>query len=391
MALLNKDAKKKPLQARGSAGGQVSAQRPSYLARRAPCNAGCPNGNDARGWLSLIAQHEKLGLALSEALDRALGLAMETNPFPATMGRICEAPCEGGCNRKEKDGAVAVNATERWLGDWGLQRKAPAARAAASGPKVGNVAVVGAGPAGLTAAYHLARRGHKVTLFESADRPGGALRSHAASELPVAVLDAEIQRVLDLGIELRTATRVRDLATLDGQRGDFDAVCLAVGAAEAPEDVTNGLYRIRPAGETTAHALAEGRRIASLVDAALNGAAPPVESAAPIVGPAQVKRSAYDDAPRAVRGTRSAEELAADPLLELDLGLTTEQFLAEAKRCYSCGQCYDCERCFLYCQNEAFEKVKGGAPGHYYKIHVEKCNGCKKCANMCPCGCINWA
>jgi Pyruvate/2-oxoacid:ferredoxin oxidoreductase delta subunit len=67
-----------------------------------------------------------------------------------------------------------------------------------------------------------------------------------------------------------------------------------------------------------------------------------------------------------------------------------EQLLAEAKRCYSCGMCYDCERCFLYCQNSAFEKLQSPSPGHYYKLKLEACNGCKKCFNMCPCGCLDW-
>jgi NADPH-dependent glutamate synthase beta subunit-like oxidoreductase len=391
MALLNKDPKKKPLQPRAASGGQVSSLRPVQVLKRPPCSAACAAGSDARGWLTLVAQRDRFQLGLPEALDAAFAIAVDTNPFPAVMGRTCSAPCEASCNRKDKDGAVSVNATERWIGDWGLERKLRLPRCADAAGQRAKVAVVGAGPAGLSCAYQLARRGHAVTVIDASGCAGGALRSVPASRLPARVLDAEIARILDLGVELRLSTRVDDVAAL---RGEFDAVCLAVGPAGSPADASDParrIFRVTPEGELPAHAVGAGRRVAVEVDAALRGVAVPAPPAAPVVGPGQVQRAAYESQPCVARASRPPEELALDPSSEADLGITQEQFLVEAKRCYSCGMCFDCERCFLYCQNGAFEKLQQPAIGRYYRLRLEACNGCKKCGNMCPCGCIDMA
>jgi len=394
MALLNKNPKAKPLVARpsGSAAGQVSSQRPSQAAKRAPCHAGCPSGSDPRGWLTLVAQRGKLGLGLPEALEAAWKTMVETNPLPAVMGRVCPAPCEGVCNRKEKDGAVSINATERWIGDWALGRGLPLPRAAKEASRPGKIAIVGAGPGGLSAAYQLARRRHSVTLFEAAAAAGGALRtSLPPSRLPLHVLDAEIARILDLGVSLRLATRLGDGLSLETLRAGFDAVCVALGEA-APDSVPRpGVFRVSPGGDVAAAAIENGRRAAAEIDAVLSGvplAAPPL---APTIGPERIKHGTYAPQPRATRATRSPEELASDPLLEADLGLTEEQLLTEADRCYSCGMCFDCERCWMFCQNEGFRKVPNPVPGHYYSLMLDACNGCKKCANICPSGFIDWA
>ena len=195
-----------------------------------PCQAQCPNSGDIRSWLGLIAQRWKLGLSLEQACDRAWQKLVERNPLPATLGRICPHPCEDLCSRGAKDGAVSINAMERFVGDWGISRKL-------SLPTAGNVSctesigVVGSGPAGLSFAYQMARRGYRVTLYEEREQPGGMLR-HAIPDyrLPRDVLDAEIQRILDLGVSLVTGIEVGNDAVFDGLRARHRLVFLGLGA-----------------------------------------------------------------------------------------------------------------------------------------------------------------
>jgi len=113
-----------------------------------PCTGHCPSGNDVRGWLTTIAQREKMGMSLEDACDAAWYTEVETNPFPSVMGRICPHPCEAECNRKEKDGAVDINSVERFIGDWAIERKLalkPLDNGGA-GSYDEKVAVVGSGP-----------------------------------------------------------------------------------------------------------------------------------------------------------------------------------------------------------------------------------------------------
>ncbi len=178
----------------------------------------------------MISQREKFGYSEEDALLRAWTMIVERNPFPATMGRICPHPCESGCNRSDKDGAVAVNAMERFLGDWAIQRDLalPTADAVAKPETAG---VIGSGPAGLSFAYQMARRGYPVTVYERSDAPGGMLRFGIPDyRLPPRVLDAEIQRILDIGVTLELNTRVgRDVSTEELQER-HDIVFLGVGA-----------------------------------------------------------------------------------------------------------------------------------------------------------------
>lgn len=168
------------------------------MEKQPPCQIQCANSGDIRAWLGIIAQHEKMGLSLDEAYDRAWEKLTELNPLPATIGRICPHPCEDHCTRSDKDGAVSVNAMERFLGDWGIARSL-------SLPKSGSehysesIGVIGSGPASVSFAYQMARRGYRVTVYEKDDYPGGMLR-HAIPDyrLPREVLDAEVKRVLDL-------------------------------------------------------------------------------------------------------------------------------------------------------------------------------------------------
>jgi formate dehydrogenase major subunit len=198
-----------------------------------PCQAMCPNSGDIRGWLGIIAQRRKDGLSLDEACDKAWRRLVEFNPMPATIGRICPHPCEDLCTRREKDGAVSINAMERFLGDWGLARglelpQAPKKRYRES------IGVIGSGPASLSFAYQMARRGYDVTLYDKDDRPGGMLR-HAIPDfrLPREILDAEVDRILGMSILLVRNVDIGKDLSLDQLRTDHDLIFLGLGAQAA--------------------------------------------------------------------------------------------------------------------------------------------------------------
>ncbi|HVC67902.1 MAG TPA: NAD(P)-binding protein [Acidimicrobiales bacterium] len=199
--------------------GSWRVERPVYVDRHPPCSGACPAGEDVRGWL----YHAESG-----DYHEAWRLLVEANPLPAVMGRICFHPCETACNRGELDEAVGINSVERFLGDlarrerWPLPEPAP--------PTGSRVLVVGSGPAGLGAAYHLRRLGHGVHLVDGAPRAGGMMRyGIPAYRLPRDVLDDEIGRIVDLGVELELGRTVTDVRA-ERSAGSYDAVFLAVGA-----------------------------------------------------------------------------------------------------------------------------------------------------------------
>ena len=205
---------------------------PAQQTRSAPCLHACIAGNNVRQWIGVVAQRTILGLSDLQAYERAWRIITETNPFPATLGRICPHPCEAACNRAAKDGAVRVNAIERFLGDWALQHDLPLARV--EGPAGGSVGVVGAGPAGLSFAYQLARRGHRITIYEKRAYAGGMLRHGIpAFRLPKSVLQAEIDRIIELGVELRLNTAVGKHVAVEELRERHDALFLGIGAGRA--------------------------------------------------------------------------------------------------------------------------------------------------------------
>ncbi len=574
MALLKKTDKAKPLKVVGRGGGSgaaVSAQRPQQTVKQAPCLAECPAGNDIRSWLNTIAQHTKTGKAVEDAIDQAFQELAATNPLPAVLGRVCPHPCEGECNRKEKDASVGINSVERFLGDWARDRKLSLPALAPARSRKEKVAVVGAGPAGLSCAYQLGRRGYQVTVFEALPEAGGMLRYGIPDyRLPRDVLDAEVKRIQALGVELRCGTAVGKDVAFDALHAEHDAVFVAIGAHQGkkikvegedgpgvytgtgflrevalgkpppignrvavigggdtaidaarvsrrlPTDSANGARKLGadvtlfyrrtraempaieeevvgaveedvkveflaapsrivrdasgkvvklvvermklgepdasgrrapvPTGELVEYpcdtvitavsqepdfkavggalggvrwleadatgktsvpkvwtggdnvelalattAVGHGRRAAESIHAALSGTPLAEPASRPAVGPNRIKFDFYEAKPRAQRAQLEAAARLADPHVEIDRGITREQAIAESARCLSCGYCFGCERCWMYCTPSCFTKVSEPGPGSYYKIKLDTCDGCKKCADECPCGFLDMA
>ena len=199
--------------------GSWRTERPVYVDLMPPCNHACPAGENIQQWL----YHAEDG-----GYEAAWGQIMQDNPFPAVMGRVCYRPCETACNRAQLDAAVGINSVERFLGDeaihqgWTIPVTAP--------PSGKRVLIVGAGPSGLSAAYHLRLLGHEVTIRDSAPAPGGMLRyGIPAYRLPRRTLSAEIDRILAMGVTLESGQPVTDIEAAMTE-GHFDAAFLAVGA-----------------------------------------------------------------------------------------------------------------------------------------------------------------
>ena len=202
-----------------SRAGPVRSERPVYVDLLPPCNSACPAGEDIQTYLAHVKAGEH---------ERAWRVLVEDNPFAAIHGRVCYHPCETSCNRAELDSAVSIHAVERFLGDLALERgwrfDPPPVR---SGKRV---LVVGAGPSGLSAAYHLARLGHEVEIRDAGPEPGGMMRyGIPAYRMPRDVLSGEVERIAELGVRMIGDHRVVDLEA-ERREGGFDAVFVAVGA-----------------------------------------------------------------------------------------------------------------------------------------------------------------
>jgi NADPH-dependent glutamate synthase beta subunit-like oxidoreductase/Pyruvate/2-oxoacid:ferredoxin oxidoreductase delta subunit len=555
MGLLHRNEGQKPLRPRagGPASAVVSTLRPRQNPKSSPCQNACLAGTDVRAVLALLSQRDKLGLSEDEACTQAFRVIAATNPFPATTGRICPHRCEDNCTRHGKDGGVAVGMVERFLGDFALERALPLPDVPPRPSRPERIAIIGAGPAGLSCAYQLIRKGYAATIFEGMPQPGGMLRyGIPAYRLPARILDGELGRVLDIGIELHTRTTIGRDVTLDELRRQYAAVFVAPGAAASREvnipgasgvgvfraveflrDVARGeppaigkhvvvagggnsavdaarvaarllggtgvitLLReenesiddelreameegvdiefrtslggvvrdvmggvdsalvqrvelvekegggfpvLRPiAGksyelradtiilalgqkpnvnrifqgdaqrfETDEHGktrtdgvwrggdavtpsfaavvIGQGRQIALAIDAELRAEPHPETPKLPEIARARIKLDTFEPRPRLRRRLASVQDRLANLQSELELEQEPSAVLAEAGRCLSCGSCFGCERCWMYCTPGCMRKVRAAAPGRYFAIDTDRCDGCRKCAEECPAG-----
>ncbi|MFC1678983.1 NAD(P)-binding protein [Elusimicrobiota bacterium] len=225
--------KKKGLRSLGGAssvgGPKTSDKRPKFVEKLPPCTHNCPNHNKIREALMEVSLAEARGKTNEQAMEQAFYTFLDTTPFPSTCGRVCPHPCETECNRKEKDGALGVNSFERHVGDFGL-KKGLKPKKFTDEKRAEKVAIVGSGPAGLSCAYQLARRGYPVTVFEAFPKGGGMLRYGIPDyRLPQDVLDGEIDRIRDMGVEIKYNTAVGKDIPLDQVRKDYKAIFVGIG------------------------------------------------------------------------------------------------------------------------------------------------------------------
>ncbi|MBN2351633.1 MAG: (2Fe-2S)-binding protein [Spirochaetales bacterium] len=358
-----------------TSGGEVERARSAALSLlaaehagdcEAPCRRGCPLAVDGDALAGFLRAGD---------LTSAADVVFDRNPFPALTGRLCSAPCEKTCRRRALDGAVSIRLLERFVGD-ASSRRLPS-RAPASGKKA---AVVGAGPAGLSAAFHLLRAGVDVTVFEKTGRAGGGLlHCETDGRLPAAVLEAEIARVAVLGAELVFDTEAgRDVSWEEIARGR-DLVVVACGAIGETSleglGVTTGESGIAVDRETFAtsrpgvfaagsavrettqsvHSLREGREAARAALALIaEGTAAPARKRfdSHLTGLTAEELAAF--AARASVGPRNPKT---------DAGFTLDEAAAEARRCFSCA-CLKREEC-------AFRKVMSSVPVER-RVRLEK-------------------
>lgn len=261
MSFINTDLTKIANLSEHSTGtGSVRKSKPEYVDFFPPCNNACPAGENIQEWLSL-AQEGKI-----EDAWRAL---TQQNPMAAIHGRVCYHPCENSCNRKDLDSSVSIHAVERFLGDEALKNNwqfyPPKTL---TGKKI---MIVGAGPSGLSAAYHLRKLGHEVTIFEAGPVAGGMMNfGIPAYRMPRNILQAEIKRIENFGVKIVLNYKVQDILK-EKENGGFDAVFVAIGAhlakkvnipAQEASKILDAVSFLKEADENSDNKPLLGRRVA---------------------------------------------------------------------------------------------------------------------------------
>ncbi len=206
----------------------TSHKCPTYVHRTPPCQGSCPSGEDIRGWLQIARGMEKPPNDIPWQ-EYAFERSTDANPFPAIMGRVCPAPCQDGCNRNEVEDFVGINSVEQYIGDYALENKLSFASPAIETGK--KIAIVGGGVAGVAAAYQLRRKGHACTIFDDREQLGGMTRYGIPSyRTPREVIDEEIDRIIQMGVEVKLKTKIGTDVSFDQLEKDYDAILLAIGA-----------------------------------------------------------------------------------------------------------------------------------------------------------------
>ncbi len=214
----------------GRSATESSALRPYQVLKTPPCSNGCPNETDIREFLTTISQSEDCGRPYEESFEKAWNILTEKNPLPAVCGRVCPHPCEAECNRTFKDGAVGINNLERFVGDYALKKDFQFKKISEESYPY-KIAVIGAGPAGLSCAYQLCRRGYSVTIYEAFPKAGGMLRYGIPDyRLPSDILNKEIKRIEDLGVEIKYNQIVGKDIPYEELQKEYDAIFVGIGA-----------------------------------------------------------------------------------------------------------------------------------------------------------------